>query len=100
MHIVCFDCNFRLVLMGNEGQLRSEAEKLKRSLDCGVTLEVVDLDMEEDREAVFDEAVEKGWRILGNLDALVNCYSYEGKRILSLSLSFCYLIYLYFVAEL
>lgn len=95
MHIVCFDCNFRLVLMGNEGQLRSEAEKLKRSLDCGVTLEVVDLDMEEDREAVFDEAVEKGWRILGNLDALVNCYSYEGKRFF-----FFNLIYLYFVAEM
>ncbi|CAI9763124.1 unnamed protein product [Fraxinus pennsylvanica] len=71
----------RLVLMGNEGQLRSEAEKLKKSLDCGLTLEVVDLDMEEDREAVFDEAVEKAWRILGNLDALINCYFYEGKIV-------------------
>ncbi|KAL2505416.1 NAD(P)-binding Rossmann-fold superfamily protein [Abeliophyllum distichum] len=69
----------RLVLMGNEGQLTSEAERIKRSLDGGVTVEVVNLDMEEDRESVFDEAVDKAWRILGNLDALVNCYSYEGK---------------------
>ncbi|CAA2999647.1 Hypothetical predicted protein [Olea europaea subsp. europaea] len=67
----------RLVLMGNEGPLRSETEKIKRSLDGFVTVEVVGLDMEGDREAVFDDAVGKAWRILGNLDAFVNCYSYE-----------------------
>ncbi|CAA2999648.1 Hypothetical predicted protein [Olea europaea subsp. europaea] len=88
----------RLVLMGNEGPLRSETEKIKRSLDGFVTVEVVGLDMEGDREAVFDDAVGKAWRILGNLDAFVNCYSYEGKRrFLGILMLF---IYLYFVTEL
>lgn len=70
----------RLVLMGKEGQLRGLAEKIRSSLKGGdVTVEVVGMDMEEEREAVFDEAVGRAWSILGNLDAFVQCYSYEGK---------------------
>ncbi|KAL0351161.1 UNVERIFIED_CONTAM: hypothetical protein Sradi_4265300 [Sesamum radiatum] len=64
--------------MGNEDQLRSAADKIKGSLNGAVAIEVVGLDMEEEREVVFDEAVEKARRILGSLDAFVNCYSYEG----------------------
>ncbi|CAN6575153.1 unnamed protein product [Malus baccata var. baccata] len=40
---------------------------------------MVDVDMEDEREGAFDEAVEKACNILGNLDAFVHCYSYEGK---------------------
>ncbi|CAK9175136.1 unnamed protein product [Ilex paraguariensis] len=69
----------RLVLMGNESQLRSVAKKIMESLKGAAGIDVVGLDMEEEREAVFDEAVDKACRILGHLDALVNCYSYEGK---------------------
>ncbi|KAL0450812.1 UNVERIFIED_CONTAM: 3-oxoacyl-[acyl-carrier-protein] reductase FabG [Sesamum latifolium] len=76
----------RLVLMGNEEQLRSAADKIKGSLNGAVAIEVVGLDMEEEREVVFDEAVEKARRILGSLDAFVNCYSYEGKMQDPLSL--------------
>ncbi|PKI60325.1 hypothetical protein CRG98_019261 [Punica granatum] len=43
------------------------------------TVEVVGLDMEEDSEAVFEEAVDKAWNFFGGLDAFVNCYTYEGK---------------------
>ncbi|KAK6135094.1 hypothetical protein DH2020_031157 [Rehmannia glutinosa] len=67
----------RLVLMGNEGQLRSAADKIKASLSGVVLIEMVGLDMEEERETVFAEAVEKARRVLGSLDAFVNCYSYE-----------------------
>ncbi|KAH6800912.1 Rossmann-fold superfamily protein [Perilla frutescens var. hirtella] len=77
----------RLVLMGNEGQLRSAAEKINDSLDGVVLVEVVGLDMEDEREGAFDEAVEKGRRLLVGVDALVNCYSYEGKMLDPLSLS-------------
>ncbi|KAL0377276.1 UNVERIFIED_CONTAM: 3-oxoacyl-[acyl-carrier-protein] reductase FabG [Sesamum radiatum] len=77
----------RLVLMGNEEQLRSAADKIKGSLNGAVSIEVVGLDMEEEREVVFDEAVEKARRILGSLDAFVNCYSYEGKMQDPLSLA-------------
>jgi NAD(P)-dependent dehydrogenase (short-subunit alcohol dehydrogenase family) len=77
----------RLVLMGNERQLRIAADKIRGSLDGVVFVEVVGLDMEEEREAVFDEAVEKARRILGSLDAFVNCYSYEGKMQDPLSLA-------------
>ncbi|KAL7606182.1 hypothetical protein Lser_V15G16019 [Lactuca serriola] len=43
-----------------------------------VAIEIVGLDMELERESVVDEAVEKTWSILGKVDALVNCYTYEG----------------------
>ncbi|XP_059669963.1 uncharacterized protein LOC132315638 [Cornus florida] len=69
----------RLVLMGDESNLRSVAEKIRGSLNGSVVVEVVGLDMEDEREAVFDEAVDKACRILGKLDAFVNCYTYEGK---------------------
>lgn len=44
-------------------------------------VEVVGVDMEDEREATFDEAVNKACRILGNLDAFVHCYTYEGMFI-------------------
>ncbi|KAF8399993.1 hypothetical protein HHK36_015866 [Tetracentron sinense] len=69
----------RLVLMGNESYLRGVAEKIMGSLKGIVPVEVVGVDMENEEEGVFDEAVDKARRILGNLDAFVHCYSYEGK---------------------
>lgn len=69
----------RLVLMGDESPLQKIADEIKGTLEGAFTVEVVGLDMEEEREAVFDYAVDKASKILGNLDALVNCYSYEGK---------------------
>lgn len=65
--------------MGDEGQLKSAAEKIRGSLNGAVSMDVVGLDMEDEREGSFDEAVEKARKILGRVDALVNCYSYEGK---------------------
>lgn len=76
----------RLVLMGNESQLKSVAKMIRESLDGNVVVEVVGLNMEEEREAAFDEAVDKAWKILGYLDALVHCYTYEGNSVLPLSL--------------
>ncbi|CDP16711.1 unnamed protein product [Coffea canephora] len=69
----------RLVLMGNETQLKLAAHKIKYSLPDVVTPEVVGLDLEDDCEAVFDAAVAKASAILGFFDALVHCYSYEGE---------------------
>ncbi|KAI8533395.1 hypothetical protein RHMOL_Rhmol10G0006100 [Rhododendron molle] len=70
----------RLVLMGNESSIRRAAEKIMDSTNGVVVgVEVVGLDMEEDKEAVYDEAVDKACKILGNLDALAHCYAYEGK---------------------
>ncbi|KAD7479625.1 hypothetical protein E3N88_02761 [Mikania micrantha] len=68
----------RLVLMGNENILKDVSDTITKDLK-GVTIEIVGLDMEDEREAVFDEAVEKAWNILGKVDAMVNCYTYEGK---------------------
>lgn len=68
----------RLVLLGNESQLKSVAEKIKHSLEGSIAVEVVGLDMTEDRESAFEEAVDKAWKIFGKLDAFVHCYSYEG----------------------
>jgi len=69
----------RLVLIGNESSIRRAAEKIMDSVDGVVGIEVVGLDMEEEKEGVYDEAVDKAYKILGNLDALVHCYAYEGK---------------------
>ncbi|CAL9014853.1 hypothetical protein PRUPE_3G308300 [Prunus persica] len=69
----------RLVLMGKESCLRSIQQKIKGSLEGVVPVEVVDVDMEDEREGAFDEAVDKACHILGNLDAFVHCYTYEGK---------------------
>lgn len=68
-----------LVLVGDEKVLKGIADWITNDLN-GATVEIVGLDMEEEREAVFDEAVEKTWSILGKIDALVNCYTYEGKN--------------------
>lgn len=72
----------RLVLVGNERRLSSVAEKMMGSLKGGQPVEVVGLDMEEDREGAFDDAVHKACQILGNLDAFVHCYTYEGMCVL------------------
>lgn len=71
----------RLVLMGNESSLRTIAEKIMSNSyeDGSISVEVVGLDMEDEREDIFDQAVDKAWKKLGNLDAFVQCYSYEGK---------------------
>ncbi|KAK9061653.1 hypothetical protein SSX86_018836 [Deinandra increscens subsp. villosa] len=68
----------RLVLVGNENIIKELSVAITSDLK-GVAIEIVGLDMEDEREAVFDEAVEKTWNILGKVDALVNCYTYEGK---------------------
>ncbi|XP_022740660.1 uncharacterized protein LOC111292505 isoform X2 [Durio zibethinus] len=65
--------------MGNECCLRSVREKIMDSTNNVVPIEVVGLDMEEEREGAFDEAVDKAWKAFGSIDALVNCYAYEGK---------------------
>lgn len=52
------------------------------SLKGVLPIEVVGLDMEEEREAAFDEAVNRACSILGALDAFVNAYSYEGTAFL------------------
>lgn len=77
----------RLVLMGNERSLRSAAEKIMGSLNGVNAVEFVELDMQEERELVFDEAVDKAGRILGKFDAFVHCYAYEGKMQDPLQLS-------------
>ncbi|KZT76552.1 short-chain dehydrogenase reductase 3a [Dorcoceras hygrometricum] len=70
----------RLVLMGNDGELRPAAENMEASLNSRChAVEVVGLDMKQEKAAVFYEAVAEAKRILGTLDAFVNCYSYEGK---------------------
>lgn len=73
--------------MGKESCLRSIQQKIKGSLEGVVPVEVVDVDMEDEREGAFDEAVDKACHILGNLDAFVHCYTYEGTQ----SLSYIYL---------
>ncbi|XP_068666066.1 uncharacterized protein [Aristolochia californica] len=69
----------RLVLMGNEGPLQSIAKEIMETLKGSASIDVIGLDMSDDRAATFDEAVDKACRRLGALDAFVNCYMYEGK---------------------
>ncbi|MFQ6667191.1 hypothetical protein Gotur_033297 [Gossypium turneri] len=71
----------RLVLMGNECSLRSAKQKIMDSIMNVVVPEpvaVVGLDMDDEREGAFNDAVDKAWRAFGHLDALVNCHAYEG----------------------
>ncbi|KAJ4822156.1 hypothetical protein Tsubulata_020757 [Turnera subulata] len=77
LHLAKRGC--RLVLMGEESCVRSVADKINGSVEGAASVEVVGLDMEDERQAAFDEAVDKACLILGNLDAFVNCYFYEGK---------------------
>ncbi|KAJ8499992.1 hypothetical protein OPV22_010544 [Ensete ventricosum] len=69
----------RLVLMGNEDRLQKMVRDIMSSLGGSSPFKVVDLNMEEEHESLFDEAVELAWKLLGSLDAFVSCYSYEGK---------------------
>ncbi|CAO2827549.1 unnamed protein product [Amaranthus hypochondriacus] len=69
----------RLVLMGNESLLRSIECRIADAIKDTNAIEVVSLDMEDDREATFHGAVEKACNLLGKLDAFVNFYAYEGK---------------------
>ncbi|RZC60176.1 hypothetical protein C5167_021942 [Papaver somniferum] len=79
LHLVKRGC--RLVLMGNEKCVQTMVEKINGSLKEGMQTQigVVGLDMEQGKEEDFENGVEKACKIWGNLDALVNCYSYEGK---------------------
>ncbi|XP_058103151.1 uncharacterized protein LOC131246774 [Magnolia sinica] len=71
-------CGCRLVLMGDDSSLQIIAGTITGSLEGIDPIKVIGLDMEEERESVFDEAVDKAWKSLGVLDAFVNCYTYEG----------------------
>ncbi|XP_039016867.1 carbonyl reductase [NADPH] 2-like [Hibiscus syriacus] len=77
LHLAKRGC--RLVLMGNECCLKSARKKIMNSTNNMVPVEVVGLDMEEEREEAFDEAVDKAWKAFGFVDAFVNCFAYEGK---------------------
>lgn len=75
----CFPYSeIRLVLMGNESRLQNVVHYITRSLEGAELVQTVGVDMEDEREGGFEEAVEKACQILGNLDAFVHCYSYEG----------------------
>ncbi|XP_009396788.2 uncharacterized protein LOC103981775 isoform X2 [Musa acuminata AAA Group] len=67
----------RLVLMGDEDRLQRMVGDIMSSLGGSSPFKVVDLNMEEEHESFFDEAVELAWKLLGSLDAFVSCYSYE-----------------------
>ncbi|KAJ0988837.1 hypothetical protein J5N97_007193 [Dioscorea zingiberensis] len=76
-HLAKWGC--RLVLMGDENCLCSMAAEITSSLKEIDPIQVVGLNFEDDNEGGFDAAVDKAWNALGALDALVNCYLYEGK---------------------
>ncbi|URE40309.1 short chain dehydrogenase [Musa troglodytarum] len=67
----------RLVLMGDKNQLQKMVGDMASSLKEVNAFKIVGLNMEEDLEAVFDEAVDLAWKLLGTLDAFVNCCAYE-----------------------
>lgn len=69
----------RLVLIGDEHALKIVAGEIARSVRGADPVEVIDLDMEEDREDVFAAVIDEASSMLGKIDAFVNCYSYEGK---------------------
>lgn len=77
----------RLVLVGNDNCLRSMVGEIISSLKGINYIEVVGLNMEEDKEAAFDGAVAMAWKLLGTVDAFVNCYVYEGKNQEPLSIT-------------
>lgn len=70
---------YRFVLLGDENDLGLMSGDIMRSLKGVNPIEVIGLNMEDEREVAFDEAVDKAWNLLGGLDAFVNCYVYEGK---------------------
>ncbi|URE40310.1 short chain dehydrogenase [Musa troglodytarum] len=73
----------RLVLMGDKNQLQKMVGDMASSLKEVNAFKIVGLNMEEDLEAVFDEAVDLAWKLLGTLDAFVNCCAYEDWQLLS-----------------
>lgn len=72
-------CGCRLVLMGDEDVLQSMVGEITSSLKGIDPFEVIGLNMEEENEVAFDAAVSKAWKSLGELDAFINCYTFEGK---------------------
>lgn len=77
----------RLVLAGDKNVVSSMAREISGSLKGINQVEFVGLNMEEDTEANFDEAVDIAWKLFGMLDAFVNCYVYEGKNQEPLSIT-------------
>ncbi|XP_006650897.1 3-oxoacyl-[acyl-carrier-protein] reductase FabG isoform X2 [Oryza brachyantha] len=68
----------RVVLVGDEGALAGTAEAARRCAGGG-GVAVVGLDLHACDEAAVDAAVDTAWRCFDGLDAMVNCYSYEGE---------------------
>lgn len=73
--------------MGDPVSLRDIAKEINSSSEVHGSVEVVELDMCEDKEAIFDQSVDKAWKLLGSLDSFVNCYVYEGNLSLFLTLT-------------
>jgi len=73
---------------GNGSQLfRNAAESLMNCVTVNEggerktekVVQVVEMDLNGNgSESVVDEAVDRAWHFLGQIDALVNCYAYEG----------------------
>lgn len=74
----------RLVLMGNEASLRNIVDKVRDSIEGAFPVDLIRLDMEADSEDAFDAAVQKAWTCVGNFDAFLNSYTYQGLFICSL----------------
>jgi len=68
----------RLVMMGNEGSLRSIVDKIRDSIEGAFPADVIALDMESDSEVAFHAAVQKAWELSGHFDAFLNSYTYQG----------------------
>ncbi|CAN8303256.1 unnamed protein product [Cochlearia groenlandica] len=78
-HLANHGC--RLVLMGNVescSSLKSIVDYIRFSIEGSFPVDLVDIDMESDSEEAFFAAVEKASTLLGNIDAFINCYTYQG----------------------
>nr|BAH19962.1 AT3G01980 [Arabidopsis thaliana] len=76
-HLAKHGC--KLVMMGNEGSLRSIVDKIRDSIEGAFPADVIALDMESDSEVAFHAAVQKAWELSGHFDAFLNSYTYQGK---------------------
>lgn len=76
-HLAMSGC--RLVLIGDENNLGSVVREIESFLKGTNRIELIGLNMEEERKVIFDEAVDKACKLLGSIDAFVNCHLYEGK---------------------
>ncbi|XP_023641211.1 pteridine reductase 1 isoform X2 [Capsella rubella] len=65
--------------MGDEDSLKSIVDMIRDSIEGAFPVELVALDMEADSQDAFDAAVQKAWTCLGNFDAFLNSYTYQGK---------------------